>query len=303
MPRAHGTGRSGESRSGELPAWQSEILLLGDGTVLVECGPMRMFMEASQGGIPRPDACRAAAGKAIGFLEEAALVKDSLSVPWVSCMEPDPGTPAHTMWHAVRRIGDADLTPMAAVAGTIAGATADFLAGLGMTRVLVNNGGDLALRLERDERVFVGIRPDVQGTALSHRVLITPETGIRGVATSGFGGRSFTRGTASAAVVLSADAAWADAAATAVGNATYVETRAVQRMRADLQYPDTDLKGVEVTVSVGELSEAVIKTALGQGIEKAEELVERDVIWGACIFVKGRMMSTGRLLNRLEPLA
>ena len=65
------------------------------------------------------------------------------------------------MWTAAKRIGDGDLTPMAAVAGTIAAATADFLEHLGMTRVVVNNGGDLALRLKGEEKLYIGIRPRV----------------------------------------------------------------------------------------------------------------------------------------------
>lgn len=282
--------------------WEKEILLLGDGSVLVECGPMRMFIEASLNGVPQPDACRKAAVKAIEVLEEAARVKDSLASPWLVCGEPARGTPARVMWDAVRLIGDPDLTPMAAVAGTISDATADFLEHLGMTRVLVNNGGDLAIRLRGNEQVFVGIRPDVQGTAISHRVRITREMGIRGVATSGLGGRSFTRGVASAATALAVSTALADAAATALGNATYVEDASLVRMPADLLYPDTDLRGVDVTVSVGELSESVVGRALDRGITKAEELEARGVIRGACVFVQGRMRATGRLSPHLEPL-
>ncbi len=263
---------------------------------------MRMFIEASRDGIPQLDACREAAEKAIGFLEEVALVKGSLAAPSAVCTEPQPGTLAHTMWNATRLIGDPDLTPMAAVAGTIADATAAFLDRLGMTRVLVNNGGDLAIRLKGDEQVFVGIRPDVRGTALSHRIRVTPETGIRGVATSGMGGRSFTRGVASAATALSGETAYADAAATALGNATYVQDASVLRKPADSLFPDTDLKGVDVTVSVGQLSEAAVSRALDQGITKADELVDREVIWGACLFVQGRMRSTDRLSQYLEPL-
>ena len=110
---------------------------------------------------------------------------------------------------------------MAAVAGTIADATADFLAESGLTRVIVNNGGDVAVRLAEGEKVSVGIRPDVNRPRVSHRLLLAPEMDIGGVCTSGLGGRSFTRGIASAATVFANRAAIADAAATAVANATF----------------------------------------------------------------------------------
>lgn len=283
--------------------WNREILFLGDGTVLVECGPMRMFIDASREGIPQPDLCREAAERAVDFLGDVARVKDSLKSPALISEEPAVGTLAHTMWVAARLIGDPDLTPMAAVAGTIAGATADFLEDQGMTRVVVNNGGDLALRLKGEEQVYIGIRPRVDDKALSHRLLITSETGIGGVATSGLGGRSFTRGVASAATVLAADTACADAAATALGNATYVSADSVVRSPAESLYPDTDLDGLEVTTWVGELPPWALGRALEQGIGKAEDLVERGIIWGACFTVQGRMRSTKRLANHLEPLA
>jgi ApbE superfamily uncharacterized protein (UPF0280 family) len=282
--------------------WNKEILLLGDSTLLVECGPMRMFIEASEHGIPRPDACRKAAEQAVGFLEEVAAVKHTLAAPAITTPEPEKGTLAHTMWEAGRIIGDPDLTPMAAVAGAMAGATADYLEDLGMTRVLVNNGGDLAIRLRGEEQVYVGIRPEVQGTAVSHRILVTPETSIRGVCTSGLGGRSFTRGIASAATVLASNTAYADAAATALGNATFVPSRSVVQRPADSLYPDTDLKHLDVTVSVGDLTQTEITLALGQAISKAEGLTDRGIIEGACLFVQGRMAATSALAAQLEAL-
>ena len=76
-------------------------------------------------------------------------------MPATSLTEPSQGLFAHTMWAAVSMIGDSDLTPMAAVAGTIADATADFLVESGLTRVIVNNGGDVAVRLTKGETVSV----------------------------------------------------------------------------------------------------------------------------------------------------
>ncbi len=201
--------------------WESQILTLDDQVVMVECGPMRMFIDGSFEGARQPDLCQRAGAAAIGFLEQIAKYRDSVMMPAAGLTEPSEGLLVHTMWAAASIIGDDDLTPMAAVAGTIADATADLLAESGLTRVIVNNGGDVAVRLAKGEKVSVGIRPDVNRPRISHRLFLAPEMDIGGVCTSGLGGRSFTRGIASAATVFANRAAIADAAATAVANATF----------------------------------------------------------------------------------
>lgn len=282
--------------------WDYQILELGDKTVLVDCGPMRMFVEAWRDGVLRTDACREAANAAIGFLAEVAQEHRSLKRPAMQMDEPRPGSIVHTMWQATRSIGDPDLTPMAAVAGTIAGATADFLRDRGLSRIMVNNGGDIALYVAPGETLNVGIRPDVRSPKVSHRAPVTPETQVRGIATSGIGGRSFTRGIASAATVLASCPAIADAAATALANATFVVSRAVIQVNAEELYPDTDLRGVKVTTTVGELTGDEITTALDQALTRARDLEGQGLIAGACLFVKGRMGVSEKLSKVLEVL-
>jgi hypothetical protein len=259
---------------------------------------MRMFIEGSIHGNPQPEACNRAAQEAIGFLEEIAHHMDKAKTPARILAEPPKQLLIHSMWSAATMVGDPDLTPMAAVAGAIADATADFLARQGLTRVMVNNGGDVALRLAASETVTVGIRPDLKAEEISHRVLITSEMNIGGVCTSGLGGRSFTRGVASAATIFAGRAAVADAAATAVANATYIPSPAVERCIADSIYPDTDLKGLEITTSVGHLTQEEALTALTQGLNRAEALVERSLITGACITVQGHTQCT-KAISRL----
>jgi len=282
--------------------WESRILKLGDSTVLVECGPMRMFIEGSIHGNLQPEVCTRAAKEAIGFLEEIAQHMNEMKKPARRLPEPPRHLLIHSMWSAVTAVGDPDLTPMAAVAGTIADAAADFLASQGLTRVVVNNGGDVALRLVAGETVTVGIRPDLSAEQVTHRAVITSEKDIGGVCTSGLGGRSFTRGVASAATVFSNRASIADAAATAVANATYVPSAAVQRRVADSIYPDTDLKGVEITVSAGHLTEEEVFTALAEGVNRAEDLVTRSLIAGACITVQGKMQCTNAICGLVQRL-
>jgi ApbE superfamily uncharacterized protein (UPF0280 family) len=271
---------------------ESRILTLGDGTVLVECGPMRMFVEGYSDGIIQPELCRQAAQEAIKFLEQVAEHRAEIQAPGLCLTEPSKKLLTHEMWQAVRLVGDEDLTPMAAVAGTIADATADWLASEGLSKVVVNNGGDVALRLSPGETITVGIRPEVTGTEVAQRVLISSEMNIGGVCTSGLGGRSFTRGVASAATAFASRASVADAAATAVANATFIVSPAVHRCPADSIDPNTDLRGVEITCLVEELTRDEIDTALKKGLSRAEQLVERGVIVGAYVAVKGEMRCT-----------
>jgi hypothetical protein len=263
---------------------------------------MRMFIEGYCDGISQPETCRRAAQEAIKFLEQIAKHRAKIQSPAVTLREPQKHLLIHEMWQAARVVGDEDLTPMATVAGTIADATADFLASQDLSKVVVNNGGDVAFRLARGQTVTVGIRPEVNGTEVTRRILVSHETNIRGVCTSGLGGRSFTRGVASAATVFASKASIADAAATAVANATYILSTEVRRCRAEAIDPNTDLQGVEITSGVGALSRGEIDTALRQGIERAERLVAECTIFGACVAVKGHMLCT-KSLDQVSPRA
>ena len=62
---------------------------------------------------------------------------------------------AESMVESVQALCEKDLTPMAAVAGTIADGVADFLFDRGMTKVVVDNGGDIAARCKEGESVRV----------------------------------------------------------------------------------------------------------------------------------------------------
>lgn len=120
----------------------------------------------------------------------------------------------------VRRMSEAGakvkVGPMAAVAGAIAG-----LIGENTRReipdLIIENGGDIYLRStkERHIAVFAGNSPFSMKIALE----IPPEPDGLGICTSaGTVGPSLSLGRADATVIISADVALADAAATAVGN-------------------------------------------------------------------------------------
>jgi ApbE superfamily uncharacterized protein (UPF0280 family) len=115
-----------------------------------------------------------------------------------------------------RETAKAGVGPMAAVAGAFAGAAAGAMLRAGAREAVVDNGGDIAFRIQHPMRVgiYAGASP-IQDLAFE----LEPREGIFGLCTSsGTVGPSFSYGRADAAVVLSGNVALADAAATALGN-------------------------------------------------------------------------------------
>ncbi len=90
---------------------------------------------------------------------------------------------------------------MAAVAGSVADEMlAALLAGRKLDRAYVNNGGDSALHIGRGQSM--GLAVAGTGNGMADRITIRSEDGVRGVATSGWRGRSFSLGIADAVTVL-----------------------------------------------------------------------------------------------------
>lgn len=121
----------------------------------------------------------------------------------------------------VRRMCDAakkaGVGPMAAVAGAIAFAGAEAAKRNGATHCIVDNGGDLALLLDRP--VVIGILSGLDTENIP--AVNVGQTGgrILGLCTSsGIYGHSISFGRAEAATVMAVDPALADACATALGN-------------------------------------------------------------------------------------
>ena len=194
------------------------------------------------------------------------------------------------------------VTPMAAVAGSVADEMLlAMTSASGLRRASVNNGGDIALHLAPGETTRVGLvdRPDVPG--LFGTTVIRAADPVRGIATSGWRGRSFSRGIADAVTVLAATAAGADAAATMVGNAIDLPGHpAVTRRPACEVQADSDLGGILVTRDVGSLSRAKIEEALAAGLGIADALVERGLIAGAALHLQGVTRATGPLYRAGE---
>jgi len=200
---------------------------------------------------------------------------------------------ARKMVDAVKAVDEAELTPMAAVAGAVADDLKEYLKGEGLEFISVNNGGDIALYNARGKPVAIGIGDVERGSATPY-VLKAVDLVDFGIATSGFGGRSFTLGIADMVSVVAGSAPLADAAATAIGNRTNVDDPAVERRRARDLDPSTDIPDELVTKSVGELGHRSVAEALARGKAEADRLKREGTIRDAVILLRGRMVTTIR---------
>ena len=264
-------------------SYEHSIALLDEETVLAEYGPMRLAIRAWQNGAPQIALCRQAAEVSFGYLEAVAEQRTMLALPAGQIVTlPDNNLPQR-MIQSVKAVGDADLTPMAAVAGTIADAVADWLFDRGLTKVVVDNGGDIAIRLAAGQTAAVGIRPHINSLDISHIARLDGRRPCWGVTTSGIGGRSFTRGIASAVTVIAANASIADAASTAIANACFVRDPNIRQMPAEQIDPNTDLAGQLVTIGIGKLARSRREIAQARALQRAEDLVAGGDIDGALI--------------------
>jgi ApbE superfamily uncharacterized protein (UPF0280 family) len=260
---------------------------------------MRLLISASIGQVVQTKMALRAAEESFGFLERIARHRQFLGRHFLEYREEINDSLVLKMINSVVMVGDEDLTPMAAVAGTIADEVADFLFEHGMTKVVVDNGGDVAIRADREDPVIVGIRPDVNDRAVCLVIGLDPSLRSHGVATSGLGGRSLTRGIASAATVVARTASLADAAATVVANASLLEDKQVSSRPAEELDPYTDIPGLDITVRVGPLSEEKKSMAVSKAMRRAEDLVRREVILGAFVAVQGKFEMTQYVRDRL----
>jgi len=196
------------------------------------------------------------------------------------------------------------ITPMAAVAGAVAEEIlAAMTAVARLRRAYVNDGGDIALHIGTGEHFAVGMvdrpdRPSLFGT-----MSLDSRQPIRGIATSGWRGRSFSLGIADAVTVLARTAAMADAAATIVANAVDIPGHpGISRMAARELSPDSDLGDRLVTTAVAKLTFLEIGQALHRGAACAESLMARGLIQAAALHLQDatRVAKTPEAL-RLTP--
>jgi ApbE superfamily uncharacterized protein (UPF0280 family) len=194
------------------------------------------------------------------------------------------------MWDAVLPFAaESFITPMAAVAGAVAEEVLGAMtAAADLSRAYVNNGGDIAVALASGETLRIGMvdRPD--RPLLFGSLSLSADQPVRGIATSGWRGRSFSLGIADAVTVLADTAAMADAAATVIANAVDLPGHAaIERRAARDLAPDNDLGARLVTVAVGALTESEKEQALQRGCRVAEMCLERRSIRAAALHLGG----------------
>lgn len=256
-------------------------------------GPIDLIVEA----FGEASECRTAYHQAVArfqtILVELVEELPELRRPAASRPRAFAGPTARRMEAAVVPLAKQFITPMAAVAGSVADEVLGaLLAARRLERAYVNNGGDSAIHLGNGQSMTLAIAGT--GHGLADRLTIRAEDGIRGVATSGWRGRSFSLGIADAVTVLARTGAEADAAASLIANAVDLPGHpAVRRVRARDLAPDSDLGDRLVTQGVGPLSAAEIAIALEGGFAVAEEFRRRGLIAAAALFLGGQARIAG----------
>jgi ApbE superfamily uncharacterized protein (UPF0280 family) len=261
-------------------------------------GPIDLVVEAFGAAGEVEAAYRQAAARFQTILGE--LVAELAELRRPSSPEPRAftGSTARRMEAAGSRFAETFVTPMAAVAGSVADEMlAAMIAGRRLDRAYVNDGGDIAIHLDERQEMKAAIAGT--GHGLSDRLVIRSKDPVRGIATSGWRGRSFSLGIADAVTVLAKDAATADVAATLIANAVDLPDHpAIRRERAcDIQ-PDTDLGEKLVTTDVGVLGDGEIALALERGMAVAEDYRRRGLIEVAALFLAGQSRNCGNVLPK-----
>ena len=258
-------------------------------------GPIDIVIEAHGDASAVAAAHEAAWRRFAGVLDELVAELPSLRRP-VSEAPRLHGPVARQMAAACAPHSDRFITPMAAVAGSVADALIGFYARPGVARAWVNNGGDIALHLAPGQSARVGLFADLARfdlrdagpIATDGRFAISHDLPVRGVATSGWRGRSFSLGIADSVTVLAATAGAADAAATMVANAVDVVDVGIVRRPASACKDDSDLGDTPVTVDVATLAPPQVRSALDAGEAHAVALQQRGVLWSAVLVCQGQ---------------
>lgn len=234
----------------------------------------------------------------------ASLIGELATLRTPVCDEPSEvfGPVAKRMMAAVHPHASHFITPMAAVAGAVADEICATMSMVnGVRKIYVNNGGDIAFHLAPGETLAVGLVPILAEARLGGSITISSDMSVRGIATSGISGRSFSFGIADAVTVLASSAANADAAATLIANAVDADHPAIERAPASLIDPDSDLGNRLVAVNRGSLPPGTIDAALSQGEEFARNLIERRLIDAAFLSCEGHIRTVDKMhTNTIE---
>lgn len=202
----------------------------------------------------------------------------------------------------LREAAEGFITPMAAVAGAVAQELVACYQRPGITRAWINNGGDIALHLAPGQSARVGVFADlsrIDAGALASTgtgslrtdagLTIAHASPVRGVATSGWRGRSLSLGIADSVTVLAATATMADAAATVIANAVNIGDARIRRAPACSLRDDSDLGERLVTVDVPPLPFTLVRQALDRGLGVAQCLQRHGLLHAALLLCQGSL--------------
>ncbi len=291
---------------------------------------------------------RAFSGVLSGLVAELSVLREPLIWQFQHGQFDSPvnGVIANRMWqccYQVHTISEQNLQlqslaqPLTAMAG-VAGAVADHILTAGRTvagvsKVWVNNGGDIALHLHGSSCFDCGIAglENLQAELFSgldfgcrnlgsvkfgnpspvdricdlqtdtnankngaRKIRIKATDAIGGIATSGRHGRSLSMGIADAVTVLAEDAVRADIAATLIANAVDLpEHGAIERVPATELDPDSDLGCNQVVVDVRAISTPDCQRALAAGVAIADTLIKKGFIKAALLALGGQLQVAG----------
>ena len=262
---------------------------LPDGRLHLQQGPIDLVIEAF-GAVAEVERAYAQAVERFGdvlpgLVGELPALRQAVSEAYPALR----GPVARRMVEAVWPHRAVYITPMAAVAGAVADEVLEALVlGRTLDKAYVNDGGDIAIHLAPGQQLRAGIVANLQAPQLSGFATLHHDRPVRGIATSGRGGRSFSLGIADSATVLAATAAAADAAATLIANAVNVDASAIRRQPAREIDPDSDLGDIPVTVAVGDLSPVLVAEALDRGLLAARRLRLCGLIDSAALSLQGQ---------------
>jgi ApbE superfamily uncharacterized protein (UPF0280 family) len=262
-----------------------QVQWLADGRLHLNHGPIDLICEAWGTGGAVDAAYRRAVARFETVLPELVAELPALRSERALLS----GRIARRMAAAVQPFHPAFITPMAAVAGSVAEEILGQMIGPGIARAYVNNGGDIALHLTPGTDFVCAL---AQGGS----VRLQAAQPVRGIATSGWRGRSWSLGIADAVTVLARSAGMADAAATMIANAVDLPGHpAIARRPAVEVQAESDLGDRLVTVGVGPLGAADVARALDAGLAAARDFAARGLIEGAALFLQGQVRTHGQM--------
>ena len=263
---------------------------LADGRLHLQHGPIDLIIEAWGERAEVECAYRQAIARFDDILEVLVQELAQLRTPLSEAFPLLCGPVARRMLAACWPYRAIYITPMAAVAGAVADEILQaMLKARALRRAYVNNGGDIALHLAQHNALTLGVVNNADNPAIDATVTLAASMQVRGLATSGWRGRSQSLGIADAVTIFAADAAAADAAATMVANAVDVEHPAIGRMPARALRADSDLGELPVTVAVGALPASARAEALASGCARARNLQQQGLIFAAYLALQGEV--------------